>query len=196
MPTLRLVRSRDLVRVPWKNGGGTTAEVAVHPPGSAFDDFDWRISMADVAGDGPFSRFPGIDRTLVLAQGCDLTLTIDGQSHRLAEPGDLLGFSGEAETLGSLGRGPVRDINIMSRRGRFSHRVTRLSAGAAPSDGTRQDLVAVVALQALAAIVHGSLWRLEPLDVALIDVALIEGGVRDLSVDGPAILVELRSGAV
>ena len=168
-----------------------TAEVAVHPPGSAFDGFDWRISMADVAGDGPFSRFPGIDRTLVLAQGRDLTLTIDGRSHRLAEPGDLLAFSGEAETLGSLRHGPIRDINIMSRRGRFSHRVTRLSAGAAWSAGTRQDFVAVVALQAIAAIVDGSSWRLEPLDVVL-----IEGALRDLTVDGPAILIELRNGAV
>ena len=65
----RLVGSSDLVRVPWKNGGGTTAEVAVHPPGAGLDDFDWRISMADVAVDGPFSRFPGVDRTLVLAEG-------------------------------------------------------------------------------------------------------------------------------
>ena len=191
MSTQRLVRSRDLVRVPWKNGGGTTADVAIHPPGAAFDGFDWRISMADVASDGPFSRFPGIDRTLVLAQGCDLTLTIEGTSHRLAEPGDVLAFPGEAETLGSLGHGPIRDINIMTRRGRFSHRVMRLSAGASRSDWARQDVVAVVALGPVAAIVEGTMFRLDPLDAVV-----IEGALLNLAVDGPAILVALRSGTM
>ncbi len=186
-----LVRSRDLVRVPWKNGGGTTADVAVDPPGAAFDGFAWRISMADVANDGPFSRFPGIDRTLVLAQGRDLTLTIDGTSHRLAEPGDLLAFSGEAETLGRLGQGPIRDVNIMSRRGRFGHRVTRLSAGAARSDWAWPDVVAVVALEPMAAIVDGTLFRLETLDAVL-----SEARPGDLVVDGQAILVELRRGGI
>ena len=191
MPTQRLVRSRDLVRVPWKNGGGTTAEVAVHPPGADFDGFDWRISMADVANDGPFSRFPRIDRTLVLAQGRDLTLTIDGVSHHLAEPGDLLAFPGEAETLGRLGQGPIRDINIMSRRGRFGHRVTRLSAGASRSDWVWPDVVAVVALEPIAAIVDGTMFRLETLDVVL-----SEASPGDLMVDGVALLVELRSGDI
>ena len=51
--------------MPWKNGGGETAEIAVSPPGAALDDFDWRLSMARVETDGPFSAFPGIDRTLV-----------------------------------------------------------------------------------------------------------------------------------
>lgn len=84
MANPRLIRSTDLVRVPWKNGGGTTAEVAVHPPGTGFDAFDWRISMADVAADGPFSRFPGVDRTLVLAEGRDLVLDLEGGLRVLA----------------------------------------------------------------------------------------------------------------
>ena len=191
MPTPRLVRSRDLARVPWKNGGGTTAEVAVHPPGAAFDGFDWRISMADVASDGPFSRFPGIDRTLVLAEGRDLTLAVEGRSHRLAEPGDLLAFPGEADTVATLGHGPIRDINIMTRRGHLRHRVTLLSAGALGSDGTWPDVVAVVALEPVAATIGGTVFRLEALDVVL-----TEGALRDLSVEGRSLLVELRGASV
>ena len=187
MTTPRLVRSRDLVRVPWKNGGGTTAEVAVHPPGAALDGFDWRISMADVASDGPFSRFPGIDRTLVLAEGRDLTLTLEGRSHRLAEPGDLLAFPGEADTVATLGHGAIRDVNIMSRRGRFGHRVTLLSAGTIRSDWARAAVVAVVALEPVVATLDGSVFRLETLDVALIEAA-----PGDLAVDARTILVELR----
>ncbi len=187
MTTPRLVRSRDLVRVPWRNGGGTTAEVAVHPPGAAFDGFDWRISMADVASDGPFSRFPGIDRTLVLAQGRDLTLTVEGRSRRLAEPGDLLAFPGEADTSARLGHGPIRDINIMSRRDRFGHRVTLVSAGTSRSDWARAEVVAVVALEPVLAIVDGTVFRLETLDVVLIDAA-----PGEFSVDGRWVLVELQ----
>ena len=188
MTTPRLVRSRDLVRVPWKNGGGTTAEVAVHPPGAALDGFDWRISMADVASDGPFSRFPGIDRTLVLAEGRALTLTLEGRSHRLAEPGDLLAFPGEADTVATLGYGAIRDVNIMSRRGRFSHRVTLLSAGMVRSDWARATVVAVVALQPMIATLDGAVCRLETLAGVLSDAA-----PGDLAVGARTILLELHS---
>ena len=35
---------------PWKNGGGTTREVAVSPEGAGLDDFAWRISLAALLG--------------------------------------------------------------------------------------------------------------------------------------------------
>jgi environmental stress-induced protein Ves len=47
--------------MPWKNGGGETTEIAVFPDGAGLSDFDWRVSMARVDGDGPFSSFPGIE---------------------------------------------------------------------------------------------------------------------------------------
>jgi environmental stress-induced protein Ves len=56
-------------RTPWKNGGGLTEEIAAHPEGAALDGFDWRISIAAVDRDGPFSRFPGVDRTITLIEG-------------------------------------------------------------------------------------------------------------------------------
>ena len=61
---MRILRAPDYRVMPWKNGGGTTTEVAVSPEGAGLDHFDWRISMARVEQDGPFSTFPGIDRTL------------------------------------------------------------------------------------------------------------------------------------
>ena len=144
--------------------------------------------MAEVASDGPFSHFPGIDRTLVLAQGRDLTLTVAGEPHRLAEPGDLVAFPGEAETSARLGHGPVRDINVMSRRGRFGHRVTLLCAGPAWSDHIRSEATAVVALETLAANIDGTVFRLETFDAVL-----SEGAVRDLAVDGRSLVVTLRT---
>ncbi len=87
-------------RMPWKNGAGETVEIAVSPEGAALFDFDWRISMATVATDGPFSIFPGIDRTLSILEGNGMSLSIDGgapvlltqDSDPLAFPRGCLGF--------------------------------------------------------------------------------------------------------
>ena len=59
---------------PWKNGGGSTTEIAISPPDAGFDDFDWRISVATIAADGPFSAFAGIDRVITLLAGAGVLL--------------------------------------------------------------------------------------------------------------------------
>jgi hypothetical protein len=46
----RVLSPADYRRMPWKNGAGRTTEIAVHPAGAALDAFDWRVSVADVAG--------------------------------------------------------------------------------------------------------------------------------------------------
>src|SRR5919112_5021061 len=102
----RLTRASDLVRVPWKNGGGTTAEVAAFPEGSGFETFGWRISMADVASDGPFSLFPGIDRTLIVVEGDGIELDVEGIAYPLDRTSPKLSFSGDDITTGRLLSGP------------------------------------------------------------------------------------------
>ena len=108
---------------PWKNGGGVTRTLAVWPEGAGLDAFDWRLSAADIATDGPFSVFPGIDRVLVLLRGTNLVLAVDGQEHPLTHPGDLLAFPGEAAVRGRLQAGPTWDLNVMVRRGRAQAQV-------------------------------------------------------------------------
>src|SRR6185437_7593790 len=71
-----IIRASDCKTTPWKNGGGSTTEIAVAPAEASLEDFDWRISMAVVASDGPFSSFAGIDRTLAVVKGDGLILTI------------------------------------------------------------------------------------------------------------------------
>ena len=66
---MRLIGPADYRHMPWKNGGGVTIEIAVSPSGSSLDTFDWRVSMATVIEPGPFSSFPGIDRTLCVLTG-------------------------------------------------------------------------------------------------------------------------------
>jgi hypothetical protein len=129
--TVRVIRRHDLVRVPWKNGGGTTAEVAAHPAGSDFETFGWRISMADVASDGPFSVFPGIDRTLILVEGDGIDLDVEGIVYPLDRTSPKLSFSGDDMTCGRLPSGPIRDLNVMTRRGQFRHSTRFVESGVA-----------------------------------------------------------------
>jgi environmental stress-induced protein Ves len=126
-----IIRNHDLVRVPWKNGGGTTAQVAAFPEGSGFESFGWRLSMADVASDGPFSPFPGIDRTLILVEGDGLELEVEGFAYRLDRASPKLSFSGDDATAGRLLSGPIRDLNVMTRRGQFRHRTRFVESGVA-----------------------------------------------------------------
>ncbi len=127
----RVIRNEDLDRVPWKNGSGTTAEVAAFPEGSSFETFGWRISMADVASDGPFSVYPDIDRTLIVVEGDGIELDVEGIAYRLDRASPKLSFSGDDSTTGRLLAGPIRDLNVMTRRGHFRHRTRFVESGVA-----------------------------------------------------------------
>lgn len=132
--TATLIRGAGLTATPWKNGGGVTREVAAWPAGAGLDAFVWRVSIADVAQAGPFSRFAGIDRTLVLLSGAGMLLDertgvssvaspvvssvhAPAATHALTQPLDLAHFAGEASIDARLVDGATRDFNLMVRRG-------------------------------------------------------------------------------
>ena len=124
---MRLIRAAEHRVMPWKNGLGSTTEVAVHPAGASLGDFDWRISMASVTADGPFSVFAEIDRTLSVLNGAGIRLTVAGrQAEALNQASAPYAFPGDAATSASLIDGPITDLNVMTRRGRVTHRVERL----------------------------------------------------------------------
>ncbi len=184
----RVIRENDLIRVPWKNGGGTTAEVAVFPEGSGFETFGWRVSMADVASDGPFSVFPEIDRTLILVEGDGIDLDVEGVAYRLDRTSPKLSFSGDDRTTSRLPSGPIRDLNVMTRRGRFRHRTRFVESGVALlSEDTATAFLVVLDGPfdvTLGSIIH-SLGRL--------DILRLEGpqDLIPLSGAGRAILIEI-----
>jgi hypothetical protein len=121
---LRILRSHDHTVVPWRNGGGVTREVALQnaPDG----DFLWRVSIATVGQSGPFSRFHGIDRTIVVLAGAGFRLRVDDQNVDLCSTDPPFSFSGEAEVMAEVSAGDTLDLNVMTRRGLFSHSVQRL----------------------------------------------------------------------
>jgi len=125
---MQVLRAAAHKRMPWKNGGGETIEIAVFPENSALGDFDWRVSMATVATDGPFSIFDGIDRTLSILSGDGMSLAIDGaEPVLLTKASAPLAFPADIPVTATLTGGTITDLNVMTRRGRFQHSVERLA---------------------------------------------------------------------
>ena len=124
---MRILRASDYRVMPWKNGAGTTTEIAVSPEGAGLETFDWRVSMARVETDGPFSAFPGVDRTLAVLEGEGMILNVAGRiPFGLTEASQPLLFPADAQTHADLISGPITDLNVMSRRGLMSHSVERM----------------------------------------------------------------------
>ncbi len=119
-----------LPATPWKNGGGSTREIACWPQGAGFDDFLWRVSIARIAASGPFSRFAGVDRVITLLEGDGVRLQGHGVNHRLDQPLAPFAFSGDNAIDCTLLGGPSSDFNVMTRRGRLRATLQVLDAGA------------------------------------------------------------------
>jgi environmental stress-induced protein Ves len=114
---VRLVRSTGSPRTPWRNGAGWTRPVAQWPAEAGFDEFAWRVSCAEIAGDARFSTFPGIRREFMLVDGGPLTLVVDGDRH-VVEREQTLRFAGDAQVACHLAGGlPAVALNVMTRRG-------------------------------------------------------------------------------
>lgn len=168
----RLYRNSDHRRMPWKNGGGETVEVVVHPEGASLSDFGWRVSMASVASDGPFSVFPGIDRTLAVLTGDGMALSIEGLGEKLLTPASApLPFPADAPTTARLTGGPITDLNVMTRRGVFGHALTHHIAHGATTLADASGERLILALEPLGVSTPEGLFGLQPLDALLLDAA-------------------------
>lgn len=121
-----------LAATPWKNGGGTTQQIASWPAGAGLDAFGWRVSIACIAAPGPFSVFAGIDRSIMLLEGDGVRLfTSDGRiDHRLDRPHAPFSFSGDEAIDCTLLGGASHDFNVMTRRGQWRAEVQVLAQAA------------------------------------------------------------------
>ncbi|WP_411834210.1 HutD family protein [Pseudoxanthomonas mexicana] len=110
----RVIPANEYRRERWKNGAGWTRQILRMPDA---DDWHWRLSIAEIEQDAPFSSFPGVERELVLLRGNGLRLRFgDGRDALLQPPHDRLRFAGEDEVAGELIDGPTHDFNLMWRR--------------------------------------------------------------------------------
>ncbi|MEV0703581.1 HutD family protein [Saccharopolyspora sp. NPDC050389] len=108
-----IIDSADTTPQPWRNGRGTTRELWAEPAGA---DVQWRLSLADLTEDGPFSRFDGVERVFTPVDGGGFELTVDGRPHP-ADRHRPIRFPGEAAvTVRGLAE-PARALNLMTARG-------------------------------------------------------------------------------
>lgn len=117
MTLIDIIRYQDATPQRWRNDGGWTREIARAGNG---DDWNWRISIAEVEADGPFSRFPGIEREIVLLSGAGMHFDFeDGEAFALTPETPRLRFSGDRALDSRLIDGPTRDFNLMWARDRI-----------------------------------------------------------------------------
>ncbi|WP_405744483.1 HutD family protein [Streptomyces sp. NBC_01525] len=138
---IRVLRAAERVAAPWSNGGGVTREIAAHPDGAGWDAFDWRVSLADVTRDGPYSPLPGIRRVLTVVDGAGLHLTVDGTTHPPLPRHTPFAFPGAAATDCRLVDGPVVNLNVMVREGRADAEVAVVRGGCDLPGGSGPRLV-------------------------------------------------------
>jgi uncharacterized protein len=179
---MQLLRPSDYRQMTWKNGLGVTTEIVRFPDDGAFD---WRVSIAQVAEDGPFSRFPGYDRVILTLAGAGMTL-----SHREHPGSHALGalepyaFSGDLETDCVLRDGPIRDFNVITRVGRFTSAVSIVTI--------RESVVIEGADVTLLYVVNGAI-AIDGVTVGLDETAIVDGAVRCVSDGATVIRVNLMS---
>ncbi len=123
---LLVVTPSDVVPRLWRNGAGTTRELLTWP---GPDDWQLRISLADVTQDGPFSSYPGVERWFAVVAGKGVVLDVAGATHRLDANSEPLRFDGGQPVHCRLLEGPTCDLNLMSTGGHG--RMVPVESGAA-----------------------------------------------------------------
>ncbi|GES30564.1 HutD family protein [Streptomyces angustmyceticus] len=204
---MRILRAEGRRAAPWSNGGGVTREVAVEPPGAGWETFAWRVSLADVTRDGPYSPLPGVRRILTVVEGAGLELTVDGVPRLLPGRHRPFAFPGAAATGSRLLDGPVVNLNVMLREGRATAtvEVARGSRVVWPDDGGARDggagdgsadgpdEVLVVAVEGPALITAPGA---EEAELARFDAALLtarDAAAAGLRTDGTAVVIALST---
>jgi uncharacterized protein len=182
---IRILRSVDYIARPWKNGGGTTRDIAVSPPGASLDTFDWRLSLAQVDRDGPFSRFDNVDRTLVLLSGA---MTLHERERRIdLVRNEPFAFEGERAIEATVAGGSTLDFNVMTRRGRASHTARRESFSTQAHIETRAGSTVVLFALERGLVVDGE--RLDAHDTAIINAERVS--VETVADSAAALVIEI-----
>ncbi len=138
---VRVLRFADYPVVPWRNGRGLTREIAASAVAVARADADdagpalpaagpsWRISMATVDDEVPFSSFPGSRRVLGVVDGEGIELTVEGRMRALHR-GETFGpFPGEAPASAHPLDGPTLDLGLMIDPARARGDMRAVAAG-------------------------------------------------------------------
>ena len=114
---MRVQRFSEHLAMPWANGKGASYEISSDRDAS--NQWSWRVAIAPVVVDGPFSSLPGVDRQLVVIDGNGMVLEVDGKTVECL-PSQVVSFSGDADAYARLIDGPAVDVGLMTTRDVFA----------------------------------------------------------------------------
>jgi environmental stress-induced protein Ves len=120
----QVIELKNVSPSPWRNGGGVTRELLAWPDAQ---DWAWRMSVAEVASSGPFSKFDGVLRWFAVLAGAGVCLDMAGQTHELTSRSAPLCFDGAAPVHCQLLDGATQDFNLMLRSDKASAQMERVS---------------------------------------------------------------------
>jgi environmental stress-induced protein Ves len=109
-------------RTPWKNGGGTTVDIA-------FSGESWRFGRTPIVEPGPFSDYAGYDRVQALVAGSGLVLETPQGEIDVRQPFRPVRFAGETPIVSRLEAGPVEVVNLIGARAEVSIDMVVLDEG-------------------------------------------------------------------
>lgn len=118
----------DYIAMPWRNAAGITHEIAREP--AQGEDFSWRLSLASLQVNGPFSSYVGYQRCVALVEGHGFRLHIGGARDReLRTRGSHVIFDGASDTRCELLDGPCTDLSLIVRAPGLIDHVSELAIG-------------------------------------------------------------------
>ena len=120
----QMIPLEEVAPSPWRNGGGVTRELIAWPTPQ---DWDWRISVAEIDKSGPFSRFEGVERWFAVLGGAGVRLTLGSHTHEMTAQGEPLRFDGAQDCACELIDGPTEDFNLMLKHGHTRARLVRVT---------------------------------------------------------------------
>lgn len=135
----------------WRNGVGTTAEVAREPQSETDGPFDWRVSLASIDRPGTFSTYPNVDRILMPLGAAAVLLNVAGVETLLV-PTSQLSFAGDDTVSAQLPDGSALALNLMVRRGGPSGYMTLVSGDEQASLIPTAATVIVIAITAAVSV--------------------------------------------
>lgn len=132
-PTLTPIPQSAFKRLPWKNGGGVSLDIAgLQRAGAEAGDWSatiWRLGRTAIPTPGPFSDLTGFERTQLVIEGSGLVLDGPAGEIDLREALKPVRYDGGLPLVSRLENGPVEVINLMAQRAACDIELTVPAAG-------------------------------------------------------------------
>lgn len=169
MTMTELLDPAQYARIPWKNGRGELVVMAQEGHGGWQDrGIGWHFGSTHIREEGPFSDYTGYDRLQVVIEGRGLVLVARDGEIDLRAPLVPQRYDGGLPVRTRLEHGPVRVVNLIFDRARFTADMVVVRAGESMApppqrlSGPSQAQLLIYAPSAAEVVIDGQAFDLAP----------------------------------